>query len=76
MCCIFDELYNNNKFFSLKEVKELFMKKPWLYNINSNIDQKKTCSNLEEEIEEALRLLNKQDLNRAEKYLKEEYYGK
>ena len=76
MCCIFDELYNNNKFFSLKEVKELFMKKPWLNNINSSIEKKKTCSNLEEEIEEALRLLNKQDLNRAEKYLKEEYYGK
>lgn len=76
LCSIYDYLYNKNKDFKCKDIIELFEKKPWLFNINNNIEQKKTCSNLNEEIEEAIRLLNKQDLNRVEKYLKEQYYGK
>ena len=76
LCSVYDYLYKENKSFKYNDIIKLFEEKSWLYNINSNIEQKKTCSNLEEEIEEALRLLNKQDLNRAEKYLKEEYYGK
>lgn len=76
LCSVYDYLYKENKTFKCDDIIKLFEEKPWLYNINSNIEQKKTCSNLKEEIEEALRLLNKQDLNRAEKYLKEEYYGK
>lgn len=76
LCSVYDYLYKENKNFKCNDIVKLFEEKPWLYNINSNIEQKKTCLNLEEEIEEALRLLNKQDLNRAEKYLKEEYYGK
>lgn len=76
LCSVYDYLYKENRSFKCSDIIKLFERKPWLYNINSSIEQKKTCSNLEEEIEEALRLLNKQDLNRAEKYLKEEYYGK
>lgn len=76
VCCLFDELYEKNKFFSIIEIEKLYQIKPWLFNINNNIEQKKTCSNLNEEVEEAIRLLNKQDLNRVEKYLKEQYYGK
>ena len=76
LCSVYDYLYKENRTFKCSDIVKLFEGKPWLYNINSSIEQKKTCSNLEEEIEEALRLLNKQDLNRAEKYLKEEYYGK
>lgn len=76
LCSVYDYLYKENKGFKCNDIIKLFEEKPWLYNINGNIEQKKTCSNLEEEIEEVLRLLNKQDLNRAEKYLKEEYYGK
>lgn len=76
LCCVYDYLYNKDRNFKCKDIIELFEKKPWLFNINNNIEQKKTCSNLNEEVEEAIRLLNKQDLNRAEKYLKEQYYGK
>ena len=76
LCSVYDYLYKENRSFKCSDIIKLFERKPWLYNINSSIEQKKTCSNLEEEIEEALRLLKKQDLNRAEKYLKEEYYGK
>ena len=76
LCSVYDYLYKEDRTFKCSDIVKLFEGKPWLYNINSSIEQKKTCSNLEEEIEEALRLLNKQDLNRAEKYLKEEYYGK
>lgn len=76
LCSVYDYLYKENRSFKCSDIIKLFERKPWLYNINSSIEQKKTCSNLEEEIEEALRLLKKQDLNRVEKYLKEEYYGK
>ncbi|WP_293960214.1 glycosyltransferase family protein [uncultured Fusobacterium sp.] len=76
ICCLFDELYEKNKFFSIIEIEKLYQDKPWIFNININTEQKKVCSNLNEEIEEAIKLLNKQDLNRVEKYLKEQYYGK
>lgn len=76
LCNIYDYLYKEDKDFNCNDIIELFEKKPWLFNINSNIEQKKACLNLDEEIEEAIKLLNKQDLNRVEKYLKEQYYGK
>lgn len=76
LCSVYDYLYDEKKSFRCSDIVKLFEEKPWLYNINNNIAQKKVCLNLDEEIEEALKLLNKQDLNRAEKYLKEEYYGK
>lgn len=76
VCCLFDELYEKNKFFSIIEIEKLYQTKPWLFNININTEQKRVCLNLNEEVEEAIRLLNKQDLNRVEKYLKEQYYGK
>ena len=77
LCLVYDYLYNKEKeIFTCKDIVKLFLEKPWLFNINNNIEQKKVCLNLDEEIEESLRILNKQDLNRAEKYLKEQYYGK
>lgn len=77
LCLIYDYLYDKEKeIFDCNDIIKLFLGKPWLYNINNNIEQKKVCLNLDEEIGESLRILNKQDLNRAEKYLKEQYYGK
>lgn len=76
ICCLFDELYLKNKIFGLEEIKELKTQKPWIFQINNSIEQKRVCNSLEEEIEEAIKLLNKQDLNRVEKYLKEKYYEK
>lgn len=76
LCEVYDNLYSNNKYFSCEDIINLFEEKKWLYLINNSIEQKRVCNSLEEEIEEAVKLLNKQDLNRAEKYLKEKYYEK
>lgn len=76
LCEVYDNLYSNNKYFNCEDIINLFEEKKWLYLINNSIEQKRVCNSLEEEIEEAVKLLNKQDLNRAEKYLKEKYYEK
>lgn len=76
LCEVYDNLYSNNKYFNCEDIINLFEEKKWLYLINNSIEQKRVCNSLEEEIEEAVKLLNKQDLNRAEKYLKEKYYAK
>ncbi|MGM0509041.1 MAG: cytidylyltransferase domain-containing protein [Fusobacteriota bacterium] len=73
---IYSFLYEKNNFFKTTDIINLFREYRWLYDINRNVEQKKTCKNLEEEIQEALRLLDIQDLERAKKYLKEKYYGK
>ncbi|WP_167444850.1 cytidylyltransferase domain-containing protein [Fusobacterium canifelinum] len=73
MCILFDELYLKNKFFGLKEILELKEKKPWIFEINSSVAQKKVCATLEEEINEAKNLLQKQDLNKAYKFLTENW---
>lgn len=72
---VYDYLYKDNEYFTYKEIVKLFEKKRWLYEINSSIEQKKVCKNLEEEIKEAMKLLEKQDLNRAKDYLESKYYG-
>ncbi len=76
LCEVYDNLYSNNKYFNCEDIINLFEEKKWLYLINNSIEQKRVCNSLEEEIEEAVKLLDKQDLNRAEKYLKEKYYEK
>lgn len=76
LCAVYDYLYDKNKYFTTRDIIKLFLEKKWLHNINNNIIQKKVCENLEEEIEESLDLLGKQDLNKAQMYLKEQYYGK
>lgn len=76
LCEVYDNLYSDNKYFNCEDIINLFEEKKWLHLINNSIEQKRVCNSLEEEIEEAVKLLNKQDLNRAEKYLKEKYYEK
>lgn len=76
LCAIYDFLYYKNDLFGLKELELLFTEKQWLYNLNNNIEQKKICSTLEEEIIEAIEILKKQDLNKIENYIKEKFYGK
>ena len=65
MCLIFDELYYDNPFFNLKDILKLFENKPWIREINANIDQKKVCNSLDEELDETIKLCEKQDLNKA-----------
>ncbi len=76
LCSLYDYLYKEGEYFLLEDIESLFYEKKWLYNLNSTIEQKKVCQNLEEEIEESLKLLKKQDLNKAENYLKEKFYEK
>jgi spore coat polysaccharide biosynthesis protein SpsF len=71
LCCVFDNLYGKNPFFGVSEVVELFNKKPYLEIINKKIRQKRTFLTLEEELKEAIKVLELQELNRAKKLLEE-----
>ena len=69
LCAVFDYLYENNNFFHSKEILNLFKIKPWLKLINKKIIQKKIFNSLEEEIEEAINILDLQDLKRVKNLL-------
>ncbi len=65
LCAVFDYLYPENEFFDTKDIIKLFRGKPWLKTINRNVAHKKTFDSLQPEIEEAVRILDLQELNRA-----------
>lgn len=69
LCSIFDYLYKKNQFFNLNDIIKLFDTKPWLCLINKKIIAKKSFNNFEEEYEEALRILELQELNNIKDYL-------
>ena len=71
LCCVFDKLYGKNPFFGVYEVMELFRKKPYLKIINKRVRQKKIFSNLKEELKEAIKVLQLQELTRAKKILED-----
>ena len=73
LCAIYDFLYPEKEFFDVYDVVNLFEKKPWLYSINKKVVQKKQLHSLEEEIDEAIKILDLQDLKRARDFLKEKY---
>ncbi len=62
LCAVFDFLGRD---FTFEDLKDLFRKKPWLKLINIRVAQKRLCSTLEEEIEEAKKILKLQELNRV-----------
>ncbi len=70
LCAIYDYLYSVDNFFSASAIADLFKQKPWLKYINSSIIQKKVFNTLEEELEEAIRVLKLQDLHKASELLK------
>jgi len=70
LCTVYDYLYKNNNFFNKDDIIKLFKEKPWLKLINKKIAQKKIFNNLQEELEEALKILNLQELKKAENYIK------
>lgn len=74
LCCVYDNLYEQNNFFSLDDIYELFKQKPWIKSINEDIVQKKVCSTLSEELDEAIHLCDVQDLNKAKKFI-ENHFG-
>ena len=71
LCAVFDYLYPKNKYFNAYNIVKLFKEKPWLKLINKKIIQKKIFNTLEEELEEAIKILDLQDLNKARDFLKE-----
>ncbi|MGA1847644.1 cytidylyltransferase domain-containing protein [Deferribacter abyssi] len=69
LCAIFDYLYPKNIFFDGKDIVKLFGEKPWLKFINKKIIQKKIFTNINEELKEAVKILDLQDLNNVKKIL-------
>ena len=65
---IFD-LLGDPALFTTADIVRLFAEKPWLIEINNRVQQKVVCKNLEEELNEAMRLLTIQDLKKAHKFL-------
>jgi spore coat polysaccharide biosynthesis protein SpsF len=74
LCVVYDELYKKNKYFGIEEITQLFEKKPWLKLINKNVVQKK-FNTYREELGEAIKILDLQDLKVARDCLKK-YIGK
>jgi len=69
LCAVFDYLYPKDKYFNAYDIVNLFNEKPWLKLINKKIIQKKIFNNLQEEIKEAIKMLDLQDLKRARDFL-------
>jgi len=69
LCAVFDYLYLEKKYFNICDIVKIFKEKPWLRLINKKIIQKKTFDTLEEEVQEAVRILDLQDLKRAKEAL-------
>lgn len=71
LCAVFDYLYPKNKYFNAYDIVNLFKEKPWLKLINKKIMQKKIFNTLEEELKEAVKILDSQDLNKARDFIRE-----
>lgn len=71
LCSVYDYLFPKNEFFGTTEIIELFQNKPWLKLINKKIIQKRLPGTLEEEIKEALKILEFQGLSKAKSFFRE-----
>ena len=71
LCAIFDYLYDFDNFFKAEDILNLFDEKPWLKLINNRILAKKSFNNFDDELLEALKLLELQELYRIKKLLEE-----
>ncbi len=71
LCAVYDYLYPENPFFDAYYIIKLFNQKPWLKFINEKVLQKKTFECIEDEIKEAKKLLERQELNNAKKILEQ-----
>ena len=73
LCVIYDNLYEENNFFTLNDILVLFDKKPWIKYINEDIIQKKVFNTLSEELTEAINLCERQDLDKAKEFIKNHF---
>jgi len=69
LCSVYDYLYDGNNFFKTAAIVNLFKDKPWLGLINKKIMVKKSFVNFEDEFDEAINILELQELNRVKKFL-------
>jgi spore coat polysaccharide biosynthesis protein SpsF len=69
LCAVFDALDDGSVPFGARDIIALFRRKPWLRGINCAVVHKKVLATLEEEIGEAMRLMQLQELNQAKGYL-------
>lgn len=69
LCVIFEYLYSKNNFFDAKDIVGLFREKPWLKLINKKVAEKKIFETLDEEINEALKILDMQELRKTKDFL-------
>lgn len=70
LCAVFDSLYYKDKNFNAYDIIELFKEKPWLELINKKVVRKKISYTLKEEIREAIKILDLQELRRTREILK------
>ncbi len=71
LCVLFDSLYRQKECFDAKDVIRIFTEKPWIRIINKRIVQKKIFDSTEQEITEALKIIEMNDLKRAKKTFEE-----
>jgi spore coat polysaccharide biosynthesis protein SpsF len=69
LCYVFDNFYYQNPFFSSLEVLRFLKKKEWPLLINEGEIQKRRLNSFQEELQEAIKLLNKYDLKRVKLFL-------
>ncbi len=69
LCAVFDYLYKKDIFFKSEDIINLFKDKPWLQLINKKIMAKKSFETFEDELNEAVRLLELQELKRVKEFL-------
>lgn len=67
--CVFEFLYEKDNYFGIDKLISLYQQKPWLAIINNRVRQKKILDTLEDELAEAVRLLDLQGLKRAKEFL-------
>ena len=73
LCAIYDYLYYKEEYFSAESVVKILTEKPWLKYINYNVIQKKDSCSIDEEIKDAINVLEFNGLKRAGNILKKGY---
>lgn len=69
LCSVYDYLYPKNELFGLEDIIRLFREKPWLKLINKKVLQKKIYISPQEEILDAIKMLELQDMKIAAEIL-------
>lgn len=65
LCSVYDYLYPKSELFDLEDIIRLFKEKPWLKLINKKVRQKKIYTSIKEEITDAIKMLELQDMKIA-----------